>query len=319
MNRETIYPVDDKHWHWLRSQDITSTDVAALFGISPYLTKFELWHRKKTSTIVEIEQNQRMAWGNRLQDAIAKGISDDYSLTIRPMKEYIRVPAWRIGSSFDYSVCPHGKNPIHGCDTEDEILEVKNVDSLAYKEGWLIQGDTVEAPPHIELQAQHQLLVSGRSRASIGALIGGNRVTLIKREADPQIHEAIKAKVAAFWESIDSNQEPEPDFKEDAKFLAKLYSYGEPGKIMNAAGDAKLAGLVRDYKEWGEKESSAKAEKDGIKGQILTLIQDAEKVTGDGYTISAGVKPPTLIEAYERKGFRDFRIFLKKAKEAVNV
>lgn len=304
MNRETITPTDDKHWHELRSRVITSTDIAALFGISPWLTEFELWHRKKNATIVTLEPNTRMVWGTRLERSIAEGIAEDYKLSIRPMKEFIQIPAWRMGSSFDYAIDPDG------------ILEVKNVDSLAYKDGWLLDGDNVEAPPHIEIQGQFQMLVSGRNHLMLGALVGGNRVTLIKREPDLQIHEAIKAKVAAFWESIDANREPEPNFKEDAKFIARLNSYAEPGKVMNASGDAKLAGLVRDYKEWGEKSESAKAEKDGIKAQILTLIEDSEKVIGDGYTISAGVKPPTLIEAYERKGFRDFRIFMSKKKES---
>lgn len=300
MNRETIIPKDEKHWHKLRAQDITSTDVAALFGISPWLTEFELWHRKKNATIVELEPSGRMLWGQRLERSISDGIAEDYKLTIRPMKEYIRVPAWRIGSSFDNAV------------GEDGILEVKNVDGLAYKDGWIINGDSVEAPPHIEIQAQHQLLVSGRTHAYIGALIGGNRVTLIKREPDVAIHEAIKAKVAAFWRSIDANEEPEPNFKEDANFISKLQGYAEPGKVINASGDDKLSDLVRSYKSWGEKESAAKDEKDGIKAQLLILIGDAEKVMGDGFTISAGVKPPTLIEAYTRKGYRDFRVYLKK-------
>ena len=29
------------------------------------------------------------------------------------------------------------------------ILEIKNVDSLAFKEGWIVDGEDVQAPPHI--------------------------------------------------------------------------------------------------------------------------------------------------------------------------
>lgn len=304
MNRETITLRDEQHWHELRSKVITSTDIAALFGISPWLTTFELWHRKKNATIVTLDANSRMVWGTRLEKSIAEGIAEDYNLTVRPMKEFIQISTWRMGSSFDYAV------------EDDGILEVKNVDSLAYKEGWLIAGDSIESPPHIELQLQFQMLVSGRTRGLIGALIGGNRVVLLKRIADEDIHKAIKIKVAAFWESIDANKPPEPNFKEDAKFIAKINGYAEPGKILNTNGDSKIAALVRDYKEWGDKVSSAQAEKDGIKAQLLTLIEDAEKVVGDGFTISAGVKPPTLVEAYERKGYRDFRVFLSKKKES---
>ena len=299
---ETIIPKDKDEWLRLRLEDVTSTEVSCLFDISPYSSRFELWQRKKNKMILDIEPNQRMLWGTRLEAAIANGVAEDMGLKVTPMKQYMRLPQWRIGSSFDFAI------------GDDGLMEVKNVDSLAYKDGWLINGDSVEAPPFIELQVQNELLVSERKYCLLAALIGGNRVTLIKREADENIHNAIKAKVAAFWESIDANKEPEPDFKADADFISKLQGYAEPGKVLQAAADERMAALVRDYKEWGNKVSSAQAEKDGIKAQLLTLIGDAEKVIGSGWTISAGVKPPTLIEAYTRKGFRDFRIFIKKEK-----
>jgi predicted phage-related endonuclease len=295
---ETIIPKDKTDWLRHRLEDVTSTEVSSLFDISPYMTRFELWWRKKSKTIVELEPNQRMLWGTRLESAIAYGVAEDNGWKVAPMKQYMRLPQWRLGSSFDFSIEPDG------------LLEIKNVDSLAYKDGWLINGDSVEAPPFIELQIQNELLVSERKYVILAALIGGNRVVLIKREADPQIHEAIKSRVAAFWQSIDANQEPVPDFKADADFICKLAGYAEPGKVMNA-GDT-LAAQVKLYKEWGEKATAAQEEKDAIKAQLLTLIGDAERVIGNGYTISASMKAPTLVEAYTRKGYRDFRVYLKK-------
>lgn len=299
MEREIIIPKDEAHWHEMRSGVVTSTDLSALFGISPYASAFEIWHRKKSGEVLTLEPNARLLWGNRLEKSIAEGIAEDYKMDVRHMKEFIRIPSWRIGSSFDYAV------------GDDAILEIKNVDSLAYKDGWIVDAGKAESPPHIELQLQMQLLVSGRSHGWIGALIGGNKVVLIKREADLAIQEAIKAKVAQFWESIDKNQEPEPDFKRDADFITKLSGYAEPGKVVrNEAGP--LDDLVVYYKKWSAEEAAAKEEKEGVKAQILTMIGDAEKVLGPGYTISAGVTPPTLIEAYTRKAFRGFRVYLKE-------
>lgn len=306
MEREIIIPKDEQEWLQMRTKDITSTDCAALFGISPYLSAFELWHRKKSGDVITLDPNQRMLWGNRLEASIALGVAEDYKLTVRPMKEYIRIPTWRMGCSFDFLILA---GELVGA--REAILEVKNVDSLAYKSGWLISGDSVEAPAHIELQAQFQMFVSGRDLCFIAALIGGNKVVLIKREADLAIQEAIKAKVAQFWESIDKNQEPEPDFKRDADFITKLSGYAEPGKIVrNEIGP--LDDLVVSYKKWGAEEAAANEEKEGVKAQILTMIGDAEKVLGPGYTISAGVTPPTLVEAYTRKAFRGFRVYLKE-------
>ena len=72
---ETINPTDKKHWLECRTKDITSTEIAGLFGFSPYTTEFEIWHTKKAGTIVEIAGNERMKWGTALQDAIAAEIA----------------------------------------------------------------------------------------------------------------------------------------------------------------------------------------------------------------------------------------------------
>lgn len=309
LSRQTIVPASDQDWLKLRTQDITSTDIAALFGISPYMTAFELWHRKRNADVVTLEPNDRMVWGTRLESAIAFGIAADNGWAATPMKEYLRLPDQRIGSSFDFRVdlAPHPSGPM-------AILEVKNVDSLAYKEGWLIDGDSIEAPAHIELQLQHQLLVSGFDEGIIGALIGGNRVTLIRRKADLVIQESILRRVAEFWYTVDNNIEPKPDFSKDANFIISLAQYAEPGKVMDATGDIKISSLVKEYKEWGEKEAGAQKQKVSCKAQLLELIGDNEKVVADWGSISARLIGEKIVEAYPRKAYRDFRVHVKEPK-----
>jgi hypothetical protein len=72
-----ITPDSQDHWLQLRTQDVTSTESAALFGMSPYVTQFELWHRKKSGEQPEFKTNERMRWGNRLEAAIAHGIAEE--------------------------------------------------------------------------------------------------------------------------------------------------------------------------------------------------------------------------------------------------
>jgi len=340
-NVEVIAPKSEAEWLNLRAKDITSTEVSALFGVSPYTTLFELWWRKKDGNVIELEPNERMKWGTRLQDSIAQGIAEDNGWKIRRMPEYIRNPALRMGASFDFAIepdceCGHRSDdhsPIDGCVVDmagmgtpcgckvpvevnaGGLLEIKNVDNLAYRDGWAVDGENIEAPPHIEIQVQHQLAVSGRAFAYIGALVGGNKLILIKREPDAKIIEAIKSQVASFWFTVAAGNEPVPDFSRDAKFIARLYNYADPNKVLRVHDDAEIALLADRYRDAVANEKFAKEAKEGLKAQILMKIGDAEKVFGDGYTVSAGLIGPKLIEAYERKGYRDFRINFKKSKE----
>jgi putative phage-type endonuclease len=306
MPVESIKPKNEKEWLALRTKDITSTEISALFGISPYTTEFELWHRKKDNIEIDFEVNERMQWGTRLQDAIAKGIAEDQKWKVRRMDEYMRIPELRIGASFDFS--------IEGKDVEPGLLEIKNVDSLMYKQGWSVDGDSVEAPPHIELQVQHQLAVSCRQYAHLGALVGGNRVVLLKREPDLVIIQAIKDKVAAFWKSIDDGVEPKPNFERDSEFIAKLYGYAEPGKVMDLRGNTEFNTLAARHRELGSAMKACEEERDGLKAQMLMIIGDAEKCTADGCSVSAGLIGPAHVE-YDREGYRAFKLNWPRAKK----
>ena len=304
MKSESIVPKNEKEWLALRTKDITSTEVSALFGLSPYCTEFELWHRKKDNTAVDFEASERMVWGTRLEQAIAEGVAKDEGWKIRRMNEYMRIPKLRIGASFDFSI--EGDKP--------GLLEIKNVDSLQYKIGWEIDGDHIEAPPHIELQAQHQLLISQRSFLYIGALVGGNRVVLIKREPDDDIHNAIVTKVGAFWASIKAGNAPKPDFEKDSAFISKLYGYAEPNKVMDLKGNKEFNTLAARHKELVAAMKACEVEKDGLKAQMLMVIGDAEKCTGDGFSVSAGLIGPAHIE-YDRAGYRAFKLNWPRAKK----
>jgi putative phage-type endonuclease len=317
MTTEIIVPSNEAHWLEMRKRDVTSTESAALFGMSPYTTHFELWHAKKSGLAREFKTNERMKWGNRLEAAIAHGIAEEQGWEIRPLKEYMRDPEARIGSSFDFVITNLPGGPVH--------LEIKNVDYLAFRDGWIEHDDGgIEAPEHIEMQVQHQMAVSGFKRAFIGAFIAGNRGVVIERERDEPVIAAIKAKVAEFWRTVDAGEEPAAVMPGDAEAVIRLNQYAQPGKLVDASGDANIAALVLEYKRLSADEAKAKEDKEVVKADLLKAIGDAEKVLLEGWTISAGMQadtPPTLITASMvgtsyggRKGFRNLRINARKPK-----
>jgi putative phage-type endonuclease len=316
---EIIKPKDHEHWLSLRLDDVTSTEASALFGMNPYQTHYELWHRKKNKEIVKFEENERMKWGNRLESAIAHGVAEDQGWNVIPFKEYGRDPVLRAGSSFDFKIAEvvvgTSDNDFADIISNEGILEIKNVDSMQLREKWIIEdGEVIEAPPHIEIQVQHQLMITGLPVAYIAALVGGNTVKLLKRKPQPDIIDKIRKKIENFWWTIENNQPPKPDFIQDAEFIISLYQSAEPGKIMNAQDDEIIEHLVNQYKDASEQEKIFTQMKKATKAQILELIGDHEKVVADTFSISAGVRGPVDIEAHTRAGFRDFRVFKKKPK-----
>ena len=47
MERQIIRPATEEEWLALRDLDVTSTMASALYGLSPYLTEYELYHERK--------------------------------------------------------------------------------------------------------------------------------------------------------------------------------------------------------------------------------------------------------------------------------
>jgi predicted phage-related endonuclease len=214
------------------------------------------------------------------------------------MEEYIYIPEIRLGSSFDFAI------------GQDGLMEIKNVDKFVYLDEW----EDGNAPLHIEIQAQTQLAVSGRKFVWIVALVGGNEIVIIKRDRDESVISAIIEKTKWFWKTIEEGKEPDVDFKKDAEFISKLYGYAEPNKVDYRLEDEELKELASKYKNVSDKIKSLEEEKEELKATILTSIDDAEKVMGDGFTISAGMVGECQI-SYLRKGYRLFKLNWKKEKK----
>lgn len=303
MKRDIVIPENKQHWLQLKVQNGTSTEAAALFGKSPYTTYFETWHRKKQQIILEIEESGFMKWGNRLEPQIAAGVAEDNHWPCRKMSEFISIPD-RIGSSFDYCVLDENNQ-------DRAILEIKNVNNIAFKQGWLLSddGNAVEAPIHIELQVQQQMLVSGLTKAYIAALVGGNTVHLIERDYDPEVGALIADRWASFWESIDKDIPPDPDFEQDAEYIQSLFQGVRSGTSYDGRGNEHITELIERYKSAADLAKKAEESKQAAKAELLTIIGDHEKAFGDGWKISAGLIAESKI-SYTRKSYRDFRIYL---------
>lgn len=318
-----INPKSKEHWLQLKTEDISSTEISALFGISPYSTPFELWHEKKAGQIIRLEQNDRMTWGKRLEDAIADGISEDLNLKTRRLKTYHRHDDCKgFGASFDYEIVGDFSESVimktHPHLSGPGILEIKNVDFLVYRDQW----EDDEAPPHIEAQLQHQLEVTGRSWGIIAPLVAGNDMRYIIRERNTKVGMAMVKRVNEFWKSIENNEPPEPNFEEDANFIISMY--GDANQwIVDVSEDEVIKPLMEQYWHLSQEAKDKNALKDAAKARILMEVEgNAKKITCGDMSISCGVTadtPPTVVtegmvgsEIGGRKGYRMFRMFKKK-------
>lgn len=298
MKRDVIEFQSEAEWLALRDTDLTSTEVSALFGVSPYATEYELWHRKTGQLVAEFEGNERTVWGNRLESAIAYGVAEDLGLIVEPFKVYVRLPEHRLGASFDFKVV----GLVDGAEENEYrdlfrqygpgLMEVKNVDGLVFRRGWLEEDGDIEAPAHIELQVQHQQLATGMKWSVVAPLIAGNTPRPFYRLADEKVHNAILKKVDAFWKSIDDGKAPAPNYAEDADTIVALL-LNDDGEQLDMTEDDHFDEVCAAYKSSAADEKAAASRKEAAKGEILNMMGTAAGAKAAHYKVSAKTRKGT--------------------------
>ena len=303
------YPITDKQ-SWLENRllDITSTEVSALFNLCPYKTELELYYEKKDKVVLNIDDNERMMWGRHLEDSIALGFADKYKMKVEQFDVYMRDPETRMGSSFDYKIVS---------EEEPMILEIKNVDAMAYRKNWIEHDEeNIEPPEHIALQLQHQLEITGYNVGYIVALVGGNTMKVVRSEKDPRIAKLIRGKVENFWERIKLGVPPDIDYTRDSQYVIKnLYNQANAGVVLEA--DEDMDKLVDDYYAINKEYVSLGKTRDSIKAQILEKSQNASKIVSKYGTINCGMTKGSqgkyitqdMVGTYinPRRAFRQFK------------
>jgi len=294
-----------------RMNFIGGSEVAALFGLHPHLTPFELWHRKAGSLPeADLSDNAAVQAGIFLEPAVAAWVADRTGWKIQKVRRQVvhrDLPFLR--GSLDYEIVAHERGA--------GVLEIKTTDSFVARL-W----DDGEPPIHYELQLQAYLGMTMRDWGAIAVLVGGNDLRVFERERRPLAMAKIEHAAAGFWASVQEGRAPTPDFRVDADVIAALYRSAQKGKLVDLTGDNYLVDLCARWIESGERMRAADDERDAIKAELLTKIGDAAVALCGDYKISAAeiaAQPDRVITAEMlgttikgRSGYRRFTISTSK-------
>lgn len=287
--------LDEKTWLELRRRNINSSEVAALFGMSPYLTEYELWNIKAGELEDGFVSNDRVEAGQFLEAGIAAWAAHKLGCEAQPFKDYYELPEARTGSSFDWEIVAWAEAP-EGFEGIG-ILEVKNVDYLqfagSFKAGYSDRKwnaddpDNILMPPHIELQVQHQLMVSGRKWAVVVVLVGGNDLRFVYRQRREDIIQKIATRIAKFWESIDQNICPDADITRDHDTLKRLYAVSDPHSALGEELHEEVQDAILKATAAGEQKRAAEKVEKEHKARLMKALGDVElAVLPDGSKVS---------------------------------
>lgn len=138
---------------------ITATEIAAVLGLSPWASRFSLWHKKAGMPTPPFESNPAMKWGVRLEDDIAEEFAELH--TEHPL---LPTGTWRHRNRPWQRATP---DRLYG----DRLVEIK---SSPFGDGWGPTGSD-EFPVHYRCQVIWQQDTLGLTEpAHLAVLIGGH-------------------------------------------------------------------------------------------------------------------------------------------------
>lgn len=212
-----------------RSSYIGGADVAAILGISPWLSPFMLYQKKigEFKEVVTPAKQKIFDRGHRWEQIVVEMLVDE--LTERGHEVKILAQNQRY------------KDPEHSflaaeidlellIDGEEVNGEAKTVSPFAAK-AWGAE-DSDDIPLYYAAQVAHGLMIKPRRRAVVAALTGFDdkpRVHWIDR--DDETIAAIRAKEVEFWARVQDRRPPEPSTLADVMFLYKR----DGGTVMTAS------------------------------------------------------------------------------------
>ena len=253
-------------WLELRRRGIGGSDAAAILGLNPWKTPMDVWLEKTGEfTEDESQDNEKMYWGNVLEDVVAREFMARTGLKVRRRNAILK----------------HKDRPFMIANVDRLVighkagLECKTAGQYS-AEDW-----EMGLPDYYMPQVQHYMAVTGYKTWYVAVLIGGQEFKYLKINRDDYfIRDLIQAEVE-FWRLVETRTPPPVDgTKASTELIKRLYPEAEKGKEVELPFEA--FELIQQYEQACEEEKQIQLVKNEVANRLKDMLGTAEKGTIHG-------------------------------------
>lgn len=256
-------------WFAAKRTLITSTDIAAILGVSPYMSEGDVARHKQGAPDPEIDpaQARRFRLGLAMEDVVAAEDEVEHGFKLRHVRRMIisdDLP-WA-GTSLDFERIG-----------ERTIVEIKTTSTRDWTEG---------LPERIEAQVRWQMGVGKYPRAHVAVLRWGSQLECYDLEHDEEVFQNLVIIAEDFRARLDAGG----PFAETRESMKRAYRRDDGTEITANQEEANAVGILIDVRR-------RKAELDEKDDQIVTALQQrmgsASVMVGSGFRITWKQSKPT--------------------------
>lgn len=264
---------------------ITATEIAAVVGLSPWMSRFTLWHKKAGLRVAPFEMTPAIEWGVRLEDAVALKWQEEHP-------GFLAVPAgtWRNRerewqrATPDRLIYPQPASEFDIPEKAEELLEVK---TSPMGDDWGPDGADDGVPVWYRCQAIWQMDTLGPRRTRFAVLIGGHdyrEYVVDYAEAEAKI---LRDAAVKFLDEVREGVRPPIDGADDTYKTVKV----QPDSFEDVDVEIPLDEAAR-YEIAQQQMAQAKTELNAAKSVVLDRIGTGRRAVANGRRIAYRIAKP---------------------------
>ena len=261
--------LDRQEWLKYRRQGIGGSDAAAICGLSPYSSAFQVY-LDKIGEAPEKEDSECMRQGRDLEAYVASRCEEKEGLKTRRKNAMLQ------------SI----EHPFMLADV-DRLIEGKN-EGLECKTTSIFNNGALEdgvIPTQYQMQCHHYMAVTGADAWWLAVLVLNKAFYTFRIERDEEIIDNLVAIEKRFWEeNVLAKSMPMPDGSKEAGNLIKNM-FGEPSDEVLDLSSTYDSDLDR-YQEVSELIKGLETEKETIKQRLQLQMGNSSKAITSRYIIS---------------------------------
>ncbi|MFI6103211.1 YqaJ viral recombinase family protein [Streptomyces sp. NPDC051310] len=250
---------------------ITATEIAAVVGLSPWQSRFSLWHKKAGLPTPPFEPSPAMEWGNRLEEAVAQKWLDGHDgYGIEAAGTWRHADRdWQRATPDRLAYTSRGK-----------VVELLEVKTSPFGDDWGPSGSD-EIPVYYRCQVQWQLDTLGLQVCHVAVLIGGWDYREYVIEYDPSDAKILRDAAERFLDDVRQGNRPDIDGADATYQTIRVQPAGREDR------DVEIPfGLVIRWDDAYAAHQQAATELTKVRGEVLDWIGDGYRAVCEGRRIA---------------------------------
>jgi len=179
-----------------RKHHVGSSDMAAILGLDPFKTAYDVWLEKK-GRLVDRPPSEVMKAGSRFED----GVLDFAEEQLGPLSRNVSKPV---------EGTPLATNIDALVKETEEPVEGKTVGLYGPVREWWGQERTDQVPDRVIVQSHVHMMAVSAQVCHVAAFIGGRGFAMFAVPRNDKLVEIVRERATAFWhENVEADQPPE--------------------------------------------------------------------------------------------------------------